>query len=110
MPTTSLIQRLDTLLKILYRNSLERSRDSMPHARINFPIPENGCGMHEKRLKNMKLRDSVQYGEMLGTKLDDGHWLAVMTRYFPSHAELCCVVDCDFEHGDCGAREEKCAG
>lgn len=62
MPATSLIQRLDTLLKILYRNSLECCRDSMPHARIDFPIPKNGRGMHEKRLKNMTLRDSVQDG------------------------------------------------
>lgn len=110
MPTTALIQRLDTLLEVLYRNSLECSRDGMSYARINFPIPENGRGMHEKCLKNMILRDSVQDRQMLGTELDDGHCLAVMTRYFPSRAELGCVVDCDFEDGDCGARQEKCAG
>lgn len=106
MPTTPLIQRLNTLLKILYRNSFERSCDCMSHARINFPIPEDGRSMYEERLKNMTLRDSVQDGEMLGTKLDDGHCFTIVTRDFSSHTELSCVVDCDFEHGDRGAGEE----
>lgn len=106
MPTTSLIQRLYTLLKILYRHSLKRSRNSMSHTRINFPIPKNGCGMYEERLKNVILRDSVQDGEMLGTKLDDGHCFTIVACDFASYTELGTVVNCGFEDGDCGAGEE----
>jgi hypothetical protein len=106
MPTTPLIQRLDTFLKILYRNSLKRSRDSMSHARINFHISENGRSMYEKRLKDMILRNRMEDGEMLGAKLDDGHCFAVVARDFSSHTELGCVVNCDFEDGDCGAGQK----
>lgn len=110
MPTASLIQRLDALLKTLYGNSLERSCNSMFHTRISFSISENGPGMYDERLEHMILRNGVQDGEMLGTKLDDGHCFAVVTRHFSSHTELRCVVDCDFEGWDCGARQKKCAG
>lgn len=105
MPATTLVQRLNALLKVLYRNSLERSRDSMSHARVNFPVPKNGRSMYQKCLKNMILCDCVQYREMLGTKLDDRHCLAVVSCDFSPHTELGCVVDCHFEHGDCGAGE-----
>lgn len=59
MPATTLVQWLDTLLKILYHNSLERSGNSMSNARINFPISKNSRGMYEKRLEHMILRDRV---------------------------------------------------
>jgi hypothetical protein len=104
MPATSLIQRFDTLLYILYRSGFESSGDCMANARINFSISENGRCMYEERLEHMVLRDSVEDGEMLGAELDDGHCFAVVACDFSSHTELGCVVDSGFENRNCGAR------
>ncbi|GIJ90930.1 hypothetical protein Asppvi_009895 [Aspergillus pseudoviridinutans] len=65
MPTTSVVQGFNTLLKVLQGNSLENIRDGVAHARIDLPIPENGRSFYEECLEHMGLRDCVEDGQVL---------------------------------------------
>jgi hypothetical protein len=106
MPTTSVIQCFNALLKVLQGNSLEDSRDGVAHPRIDLSIAENCRSLYEERLEHMVLGDCVKDGEMLGAEVYDGHWISVVACDPPSQTELGRIVHCQFEGRDGSTRQE----
>jgi hypothetical protein len=106
MPATSVIQSFNALLKVLQGSSLESSRDSVAHPRIDLSIPKYGRSLHEERLEHKVLGGCVEDGEVLGAELHDGHWISVVARDPPSQTKLGRIVHCKFEGRDGSPRQE----
>jgi hypothetical protein len=97
MPATAFIHRFEAGLEMMSCDCFERCCEGMADPRISVLITKPHSSMNKKRLKDMGSRNRVKDRKMLGTEVNHGHRLPIVTKDVSPETEFTGVVNRHFD-------------